>query len=46
MSIYQLNMHGLDKVQTAIKRLQTFEPLEGYYLAFSGSKDRCAEERP
>ena len=39
MSIYQLNMHGLDKVQTAIKRLQTFEPLGGYYLAFSGGKD-------
>lgn len=40
MSIYQLNMHGLDKVQTAIKRLQTFEPPDGgYYLAFSGGKD-------
>ena len=39
MSIYQLNIHGFDKVQTAIKRLQTFEPPEGYYLAFSGGKD-------
>lgn len=39
MSIYQLNMYGVDKVQTAIKRLQTFEPSEGYYLAFSGGKD-------
>lgn len=40
MSIYQLNMHGLDKVQTAIRRLQTFEPPDGgYYLAFSGGKD-------
>ena len=30
---------GLDRVETAIKRLQTFEPPEGYYLAFSGGKD-------
>lgn len=35
----QLNMAGQDKVETAIKRLQTFEPPEGYYLAFSGGKD-------
>lgn len=35
----QLNIYGNDKVQTAIKRLQTFEPPEGYYLAFSGGKD-------
>ena len=35
----QLNMSGMDKVETAIKRLQTFEPPEGYYLAFSGGKD-------
>lgn len=37
--IHQINMYGLDKVQTAIKRLQSFEPPEGYYLAFSGGKD-------
>lgn len=37
--IHQLNMKGKDKVQTAIERLQTFEPPEGYYLAFSGGKD-------
>jgi len=37
--IHQLNMNGEDKVQVAIKRLQTFEPPEGYYLAFSGGKD-------
>lgn len=37
--IGQLNMSGLDKVEIAIKRLQTFEPPEGYYLAFSGGKD-------
>ena len=37
--IHQLNMQGKDKVQVAIERLQTFEPPEGYYLAFSGGKD-------
>lgn len=35
----QLNMYGKDKVQVAIERFQTFEPPEGYYLAFSGGKD-------
>lgn len=35
----QINMSGLDKVETAIKRLRIFEPPEGYYLAFSGGKD-------
>lgn len=28
-----------DKVQTSIEALRTFEPPEGYYLAFSGGKD-------
>jgi len=28
-----------DKIQIAIERLKTFEPPEGYYLAFSGGKD-------
>lgn len=37
--IGQLNMQGRDKVETAIMRLQMFEPAEGYYLAFSGGKD-------
>lgn len=37
--IGQLNINGMDKVETAIQRLQTFEPPEGYYLAFSGGKD-------
>ena len=27
------------KVENAIKRLQSFEPPEGYYVAFSGGKD-------
>jgi len=30
-----------DKVKMAIQRLKTFEPKEGYYLAFSGGKDSC-----
>ena len=29
----------MSQVDTAIKRLQEFEPAEGYYLAFSGGKD-------
>lgn len=37
--IHQLNIYGKDKVQVAIDRLKTFEPPEGYYLAFSGGKD-------
>ena len=37
--IHQLNIHGKDKVQVAIDRLKSFEPAEGYYLAFSGGKD-------
>lgn len=37
--IGQLNIYGKDKVQVAIERLKTFEPPEGYYLAFSGGKD-------
>ena len=39
----QLTMFGQtsleDKVNRAIDRLRTFEPPEGYYLAFSGGKD-------
>jgi phosphoadenosine phosphosulfate reductase len=37
--IGQLNFSGMDKVETAIKRFQTFAPADGYYLAFSGGKD-------
>lgn len=39
MSIKQLNIYGVDKVQVAIDRLRAFEPKEGYYLCFSGGKD-------
>lgn len=35
----QINMSGLNKVEVAIKRLQMFEPDDGYYLCFSGGKD-------
>ena len=37
--IEQLNIYGKTKVQVAIDRLKTFEPPEGYRLAFSGGKD-------
>ena len=30
-----------DKVENSIKWLRSFEPPEGYYLAFSGGKDSC-----
>lgn len=39
MSIYQLNVYGKTKLQVALERFKTFEPEEGYYLAFSGGKD-------
>lgn len=35
----QLDIYGRDKVQLAIERLQSYEPEEGYFLAFSGGKD-------
>lgn len=35
----QVNINGENKVDVAIKRLKSFEPPEGYYLAFSGGKD-------
>ncbi len=34
-TLYEL----IDKVHIAIERFKTFEPKEGYYLAFSGGKD-------
>ena len=34
-----VTLDGHDKVQAAIQRLKSFEPEEGYYLAFSGGKD-------
>ena len=36
----ELTLFGeVDKVAVAVKRLQSFEPPDGYYLAFSGGKD-------
>ena len=37
--IHQIDLHGKDKVDKAIMRLQAYEPPEGYYLCFSGGKD-------
>lgn len=37
--IGQINMFGRDMVENAIERIRTFEPPEGYFLAFSGGKD-------
>ncbi|MGJ0847456.1 phosphoadenosine phosphosulfate reductase family protein [Tissierella praeacuta] len=39
MTLGQLNFDGKDKIQVAVDRIRTFEPREGYYLAFSGGKD-------
>ena len=39
MCLAQANFEGKTKVDMAIMRLREFEPLEGYYLAFSGGKD-------
>lgn len=37
--IHQMNIYGKDMVDQAIERIKTFEPPDGYYLAFSGGKD-------
>lgn len=40
MALHELTLMGeVDKVAIAIKRLQSFEPADGYFLAFSGGKD-------
>ena len=40
MSLKTNSLDGtIDKVAVAIRRMQTFEPTEGYRLAFSGGKD-------
>lgn len=41
---YKIGKDGIEthnKVQVAIQRLKSFEPEDGYYLAFSGGKDSC-----
>lgn len=35
----------IDKVETAIARIKSFQPEEGYYLAFSGGKDSICIKR-
>lgn len=37
----QMSIDGevADKIDTAIRRLQAFEPEDGYFVAFSGGKD-------
>lgn len=51
MALLEETLFGThDKVAIAIQRLRTFEPPEGYYLAFSGGKDSevvitCARKR-
>ena len=40
-----MNLFGEDRVKIAIERLKTFEPPEGYYLAFSGGKDSVVIKR-
>ncbi len=40
MALLDRTLWGTEnKVEIAIERLRTFEPAEGYYLAFSGGKD-------
>jgi predicted phosphoadenosine phosphosulfate sulfurtransferase len=40
MPLIEQGLFGtIDKVQMAIDRIKTFEPPEGYYVAFSGGKD-------
>jgi len=40
MSLIEQGLFGtVDKVAMAIDRIRTFEPPEGYYVAFSGGKD-------
>lgn len=41
----QLNVRGKDRIETAIERIRTFEPIEGYYIAFSGGKDSVVVKR-
>ena len=40
MSLLENTLFGIrDKVQTAIDRIKSFEPPEGYFVAYSGGKD-------
>lgn len=35
----QVNIFGKTKLEVTLERIKTFEPEEGYYVAFSGGKD-------
>ncbi len=37
----QTLLDEIDKVNLAIRRIKLHEPIEGYYVAFSGGKDSC-----
>ena len=37
--IDQLNIYGITLLEATIERIKSFEPPEGYFLAFSGGKD-------
>lgn len=37
--IEQIDIYGNSKLEKTLKRIKTFEPPEGYYVAFSGGKD-------
>lgn len=39
MGLTQINFEGKNKVEASIELVQVHEPIEGYYLAFSGGKD-------
>jgi phosphoadenosine phosphosulfate reductase len=44
--LVQYTLFGVeDKVAKAIERLKTYEPPEGYYVAFSGGKDSTVRAR-
>ena len=41
----QIDIYGKTKLETTIDRIRTFEPPEGYFVAFSGGKDsQCIYE--
>lgn len=39
MGLEQLHLEGIDKVQFSIELIQANQPIDDYYLAFSGGKD-------
>lgn len=41
----QISMFKNNHIETAIERIKTFEPPEGYWLAFSGGKDSIVIHR-